>query len=208
MDAFQDFQPFLHLRRILARRGNHCRVKLRALHAGRHQQVTIGAAQLIQLPLDHAPDRFWQFAPEVRHRSDQGPTSLVLNDHSGVAQITEQIDHEKWIALGPGVEDGREFFRELVPGKGQLQVAVQVIPIQERQIDLAAYAPPLEFQLDRPKGMLVSQKVGRTEGDHQQQSPLRTLVAEISQKVDTRWVSPVNIVQEHHQRKLSRHFVQ
>ena len=82
--------------------------------------MAVGRAELIHLPLDHAADRLRQLALEVRHGPDQRPAAVVLNDHSAVAQVAEQIDHEERIALGPGVEDGREFFRELVPGKGQL----------------------------------------------------------------------------------------
>jgi hypothetical protein len=41
-------------------------VELVALHAGRHQQAVVVLAELIDLPLDHAADRFGQVAPEVR----------------------------------------------------------------------------------------------------------------------------------------------
>ena len=101
-----------------------------------------------------------------------------------------------------------QLFRELVPGKGQRQVVVEVVPAQERQGDLAADAPPLEFQLDRPKGVLAPQQVRRAVGKHQQQAQARALAAEVGQQIDARRVGPVDVVQEHHQGALPRHFVQ
>src|SRR5262249_18001403 len=143
--------------------------------------MTIVFAELIHLPLDHAANRLGQFALEIRHSPDQLPTVVVLNDHAAVAKVAEQIDHEERIAFGSAVKNGRELFRKLVSGKRQREVAVDVVWAQERQWDLSADAPPLEFQLNRTKGVLAPQEVRRAVGKQDQHAQFRALAPEVSQ---------------------------
>jgi len=86
--------------------GDYGRVKLRPLYAGGHQQLAVGRAELIHLPLDHAADRLRKLALEIRDRLCQHPVVVLQDDYPAVAQVKEQIDNKERIALRARVENG------------------------------------------------------------------------------------------------------
>src|SRR5262249_36654452 len=131
-----------------------------------------------------------------------------FHDHAPVAQVAQQVDHEKRISFSPGVKNGSEFLGKPVPRKSQCQVVIKIAQAQERQSNLAADATSLEFQLDRSKGMLRSQQVGGATSNQEQQPPRGAFAGEVEEQVNARWISPVNIVQENDQGALSCRFLE
>ena len=156
MDTVQLVQPVLRFRRIPLEHPGHDRgVELVALHAGRHQQAAVVFAELTELPLDHAADRFGQVAPEVGNRSPQRPAALFLRQHlsdilSGMYSLGGQLDSalvQQRIHLHPAFE-AISYTVDVYRGK---------IPA-ERNVFLGEIA--LEFvafhhRLQRPSGRLV-----------------------------------------------------
>ena len=209
MDTVQLVQPVLHFRRIPLEHPGHDRgVELVALHAGRHQQAAVVFAELTDLPLDHAADRFGQVAPEVGDRLPQRPAALLLRQHLSVSKVAQEVGHEQRAALRPGVDEGRELLREAMPGEFEREIAVEIRSGQELQRQLATDAAHLQVQLDRPERVLAQHQVGRAIGQHQQGTHPRAPAAEVGEQINGRGVRPVQIIEEQEQRPQVRHLPQ
>jgi hypothetical protein len=163
MDTVQLVQPGLHRRRNpLAHAGPDRSVDLVALPAGRHPQAAVVFAELIDLPLDHAADRFGQIAPEVRDRLPKRPAALFLRQHLPVAKVAQEGGHEQRAALlrhlrdrqvltqeqgrwtlGQSVPDLRRDLPESV--RGMIQRKIGQLGEDDRRLLVAASVQGYEF---------------------------------------------------------------
>ncbi len=152
VDVLQALEPFLHPCRIAGKHlRDHRRVKLLPLYARDGEQPTINRREVSELPLDHAPHRFWEPPLDVRNRCGQSPPALNLHDGAVIAEVAEEIHQEEWAALCPGMHEREEGGRERVDGKLERQVLRDLVRRQELEADLAAYAPRLQVELHRPE---------------------------------------------------------
>src|SRR5260370_763877 len=127
-----------------------------ALDGRGREHFPVAGADLLNFPFNHAYYRLREIAAQVGQRLRETPALLpfFLDNHFPVAEVAEQVHHEKRIAFGPGVNHPREFIREAVPWKLDLQVPFDVRGREKLHIDLTACATPLKIALHSNKRAL------------------------------------------------------
>ena len=107
---------------------NDGRVELDTFHAGGYQNAPLVVVQLIDLSLDHAAYRHRNLALDLRDLARQLPHIIVPSDHSLIAQIAKEIDHEERTPLRFLVHHALEILRETIDGEFQSHVPLDVFP--------------------------------------------------------------------------------
>ena len=201
VNAVQHLQPLLHLRGVQGQDlGDHRRVELLALHAGRQEQAALVVGELVDQALDHAPHRLRQFAAQVGDRLGQHPAAPFIGQDVPVAQVLQQVNQEERIAFGLGMDQGRETGREGMARKGHRQVAFDVRLAQEFQGDHPAQAAPLKVELHQAERVMAPQQVGRPVGRHQQQPQAPGPAPEVDEQIEGGGVGPVQVIEEEQDR--------
>jgi hypothetical protein len=88
------------------------------------------------------------------------------------------------------------------------QVLLDVVPRQERERQLLAFAVRLQLPLDLQERMLPAQHVRAAIGHHEQGGDRLEPAGDVGEQVDGRQVRPLQVVEEDHERLPARDVLQ
>lgn len=205
MHAFEHVEALFDVRRVhLGGFAQNRRVEFGPLDARRHQQLAVGVVELLDLPLDHAADRFRQVPRTALRRGREPPASLLLEDAAGIPEIPKEVGHEERITLGLLVDVGGERGRERVVREFEREVALDVRPLEKAQRQVFEQAARPKVALDIEKWVLHQRHFRRPVRREHEHAHIGEAAREIVQQIDRRDVGPVQVVEEQNDRLRPR----
>ena len=209
MDLIERREPVFDVGRVEREHVTHDRgVELVALHARDREQAPIELVEPIDLASDRSLHRLRQLAGDVCGRLREVPPAAVAHDVAPIAEVAQQVHHEQRVTFGLLVDQRDERGWQRVARELELQVAIDVGPIEVIERALDQRVGCLQLPCDRQERVTRDGHVRGPVGDEYENPHAVEPAGQVVQHVDGRRVGPVQILDEEHQRTDARHVLE
>ena len=131
-----------------------------------------------------------------RERGTQRPEAVFPEDGLAVCEISDQVRHKKRMTLSTSVDLCPKIFRELVFGKLQGKVAVNLHNVQATKIKVPALVSRLEVELYAKERVSGQSKFRFAVcGDHEESVAIK-LTGQIRNRINSGNIGPVEIIKK------------